>query len=420
MFSFFYNTSLILLGLFAMPKILLSWSKYKGTILYRLGLKTPNLQLSSKPVIWIHAVSAGETKAAIPLVAHLQQTFPSAQIVISNTTRTGHMEAKKSLPQAKAHFFLPLDFSWVMRHLVKQISPSALFLVESDFWFHLVSQVKKIGGKVVLVNGKISECSYKRFQFFSYFTRRLFSLFDLFLVQNNTYFKRFSHLIDSSKIHVTGNLKWDVKPDLLSFSQKKDLKEQLKLANKTIILASTHDPEEKWLLEKLDILWQLFPTLKVLIAPRHPERFQNVGSLLQKKNYSYALSSDPSQITGEEQVILIDQMGQLTKLYQIVDLAIVGGSFVTHIGGHNIFEPVSVGTPVLFGPHMHTQKDLQQQILQSQSGLEITLDSLVETISKLLSFPLSISSQNSSPMQGAAKKTIDLLQNVVELKDQAR
>lgn len=306
-----------------------------------------------------------------------------------------------------------------MDRLVKQISPRALFLVESDFWFHLVYHVKKIGGKVVLVNGKISDRSYKRFQFFSYFTRKLFSLFDLFLVQNNAYFERFSHLISSHKIYITGNLKWDVKPDLLSSSQKEGLKEQFKLANKTIIIASTHDPEEKWLLEKLDLLWQLFPTLKVLIAPRHPERFQNVSSLLQKKNYSYALSSNPSQITGEEQVILIDQMGQLTKLYQIVDLAIVGGSFIPHVGGHNIFEPVSVGTPVLFGPHMHTQKDLQQQILAAHSGMEITLDSLVETISRLLSSPLSIS-QNSSSMQGATKKTIDLLQNVIELKAQAR
>jgi 3-deoxy-D-manno-octulosonic-acid transferase len=419
MFSFFYNICLMLLGLFALPKFLLSWSKYKGTILYRLGLKPPDLPLSSTPVIWIHAVSAGETKAAIPLVAQLQQTFPFAQIVVSNTTRAGHMEAKKNLPQAKAHFFLPLDFSWIMDRLVKQISPRALFLVESDFWFHLVYHVKKMGGKVVLVNGKISDRSYKRFQFFSYFTRKLFSLFDLFLVQNNAYFERFSHLISSHKIYITGNLKWDVKPDLLSSSQKEGLKEQFKLANKTIIIASTHDPEEKWLLEKLDLLWQLFPTLKVLIAPRHPERFQNVSSLLQKKNYSYALSSNPSQITGEEQVILIDQMGQLTKLYQIVDLAIVGGSFIPHVGGHNIFEPVSVGTPVLFGPHMHTQKDLQQQILAAHSGMEITLDSLVETISRLLSSPLSIS-QNSSSMQGATKKTIDLLQNVIELKAQAR
>ncbi|MDR2539369.1 MAG: hypothetical protein LBC45_01960 [Chlamydiales bacterium] len=401
-----------------MPKLLFSWSKYRGTILYRLGAKLPKLQLSSAPVVWIHAVSTGETRAAIPLVIQLQQTFPSLQIVISNTTRTGHMEAKKSLPQAKVHFFLPLDFSWTMRRLVKQISPSALFLVESDFWFHLVYHLKKTGGKVILVNGKISERSYQRFLFFSYFTWKLFSLFDLFLVQNNTYFERFSHLVAPHKIHITGNLKWDVKPDLLSSPQKENLKKRLKLANKTIIIVSTHDPEEKWLLEKLDLVWQLFPALKVLIAPRHPERFQDVGALLQKKNYSYALLSNPSQITGEEQVILIDQMGQLTKLYQIVDLAIVGGSFVSHIGGHNIFEPVSVGTPVLFGPYMHTQKDLQQQILATHSGQETTLDNLVETISKLLSSPLSIS-QNGSPMQGAAKKTIDLLQNVIELKAQA-
>ncbi len=416
MFSFFYDSCLTLLGLCAIPKLLFSWSKYKGSILCRLGLKIPNLPLSSDLVIWIHAVSAGETRASIALVNQLQKNFPHAQIVISNTTYTGHMEAKKSLPQAKVHFFLPLDFSWIMRRLVKRISPSMLLLVESDFWFHLIQQVKKIGGKVVLVNGKISERSCKRFQFFSFFSQKLFSQFDLFLVQNHTYFDRFSHLVDSSKIHITGNLKWDVQPDILSLSQKKEIKSQLKLANKTIILASTHDPEEKWLLEKLEILWQLFPTLKVLIAPRHPERFQNVRSLLQKKSYSHALLSNSSQITGEEQVILIDQMGQLTKLYQIADLAIVGGSFVPHIGGHNIFEPVSVGTPVLFGPYMHTQKDLQQQILQDKTGLEITLDNLIETLSKLLSFPLSISSQITPHMQGATKKTIALLQNVVELK----
>jgi 3-deoxy-D-manno-octulosonic-acid transferase len=300
-----------------------------------------------------------------------------------------------------------------MRQLVRRVSPKMLFLIESDFWFHLVEQVKKIEGRVILANGKISERSYKRFQFFSCFSRKLFSHFDLLLLQNETYRKRFSLLADSTKVHVTGNLKWDVQPDLLSQSQKNDLRDQLKLNSRTIVIASTHDPEEKWLLEKMEIIWQLFPTLKVLIAPRHPERFSTVGSWLQKKKYSYAHLSNFSTITGEEQVILIDQMGQLTKLYQIADLAIVGGSFVSHIGGHNIFEPVSVGTPVLFGPHMYGQKDLQQHILQQKTGLEITLDSLVETLSQLLSFPMSISSQEQS-VQGAAKKTIGLLQNVVE------
>lgn len=414
MFSFFYNICLLLVGLCAIPKLLFSWNKYKGSVLYRLGLKAPNLHFSSESTtIWVHAVSAGETKAAIPLVHELQNAFPDVQIVVSNTTYTGHMQAKKSLPQASVHFFLPLDFSWIMRRLVKQISPNMLLLIESDFWFHLVEQVKKNHGKVVLANGKISERSCKRFQFFSCFAKKLFSHFDLFLVQNNTYVKRFSSLVDANKIHITGNLKWDVQPELLSLFQQKNLKKQLKLTGKTLIIASTHDPEEKWLLEKIDILWQLFPTLKVLIAPRHPERFSNISSLLQKKNYSYVHLSNSSQITGEEQIILVDQMGQLTKLYQIADLAIVGGSFVPRIGGHNIFEPVSVGTPVLFGPHMHGQKDLQQHILQAQTGIEVTLDKLVETLAQLLSFPMTIAPQQ-QPVKGAAKKTIVFLQNVIE------
>ena len=414
MFSFFYNICLFLIGFCAIPKLLFSWSKYKGSILYRLGLKTPNLQLSSeRSTIWVHAVSAGETKAAIPLVHELQSAFPHAQIVISNTTYTGHIQAKKSIPQANAHIFLPLDFSWIMRRLVKQISPNMLLLIESDFWFHLVEQVKKNQGKVVLANGKISERSYKRFQFFFYFAKKIFSQFDLLLVQNDIYAKRFSSFVHATKIHITGNVKWDIQPELLSLSQKKEIKKQLKLMGKTLIIASTHSPEEKWLLEKMDILWQLFPTLKVLIAPRHPERFANVSSLLQKKNYPYVHLSNPSQITGEEQIILIDQMGQLTKLYQIADLAIVGGSFVSHIGGHNIFEPVSVGTPVLFGPHMHGQKDLQQHILQAQTGIEVTLDKLVETLTQLLSFPMNIASQQ-QPVKGSAKKTIGFLQNVIE------
>jgi len=388
MLSFLYNVALLLLALISLPKILWQWitlGKYRESLAERLGFALPKFQ--GKSAIWIHAVSMGETRAVIPLFQKLRNAFPDRPIVISSTTETGHAEAKRSMPEAAAHFFLPLDFSWTIRRLMQRIDPAALILCESDFWYHLLTLAKKRGAATILVNGKISERSCLRFQKLPFFSRRLFGAIDALYLQSQRYYERFASLnIATEKLHVTGNLKLDAAPKPMSSVEKEELCKSLRITpqDKVIVIGSTHAPEEEWLLSALDILWKKHPALKVLLVPRHPERFDEVAQKLQARGISFARYSEGSQ---PAQLILIDVMGLLNQCYQLATVAIVGGSFVSHVGGHNIFEPVLFGVPVLFGPHMHSQLDFVDLILPAQAGIQTTIEELAEKLARLLENP---------------------------------
>jgi 3-deoxy-D-manno-octulosonic-acid transferase len=385
MFKFFYDLALILLALIALPKLIWDWfklGKYRESLSQRLGITPLPFDLTPfNQVIWIHAVSMGETRAVISLFRLLKKQHPHAAILISSTTETGHAEAKRSMPEAEGHFFLPLDFSWVMKRVMRQIDPDLLILVESDFWYNLVSVAKKAGAQVAVVNGKVSERSAKRFTTFSLFTHRLFSNIDLLCVQSQRFADRFREMgIPASKIGVTGNLKFDAAPQKMSSSEKELFKKELGVSEKdrVIVIGSTHTAEEEMLLSALEPLWEKFPSLKIILVPRHPERFDSVAAFLEKK-YSWSRFSQPDQKKGK--VILIDAMGQLNRCFQISEIAIIGGSFVEGIGGHNIFEPVLLHVPVLFGPHMEGQRDLVDLVLSGHAGKQVNLSELATTVS---------------------------------------
>ena len=411
MFSFFYNSALFVLGLFTFPKLLWQWlvvGKYRASIKERLGLTLPQLPSDAPhPIIWIHTVSVGETRAVIPLYKKIRRELPIATIVVSSVTETGHAEALKSLPDAKAHFFLPLDFSWVIRKVVQNLRPDVLILVESDFWYHLLSETKKSGCNVVLVNGKISERSAKRFSLLKFFAKKLFSQLDVLCVQSQRFKDRFLALgIPSEKIKVSGNLKLDAVTQKLSPEQLLDFKNDLGISPQdcVLVIGSTHDPEEDQLLDALQPVWEILPQLKALIVPRHPERFDLVAKLIQQKDIPYLRYSKKEQKTGNERVILIDTMGLLHKCYQLADLAIVAGSFTDKVGGHNIFEPVECGVPVLFGPHMFGQPDLTEIVLNGKAGIQTSLQDLPSHILNLL--------QNSAKHKEISQAAVSLSQDV--------
>lgn len=318
------------------------------------GTKLPRLD-HTKPVIWIHAVSVGETKAAATLIPHIKKSYKDVELVITNITQTGHETAQKFIPKAH-HLFLPLDLSWVMRRFVKAIRPRLLIVMEGDYWLNMLFEVKRQGGKIAVVNGKVSMRSAKRYRYF----KRLFKPIDLFCVQNALYQERYQTLnIDPSKILVTGNVKFDIPKTPLC---------ELGLKGEFITLASTHEGEEKALLDA--ILPSLPTSFKILIAPRHPKRFDQVRELL--KSYD------------KERVILIDRMGLLGSLYSLSKVAIVGGSFNPNIGGHDVFEPINYGTPVIFGPHMHKQLELRSLTIDAGIGFEATYKTLPKILSKVL------------------------------------
>lgn len=352
-FLFFY---LIVLA----PKLLIDRLKGKRhpDFLQRLGL---NLPKPDRPVIWIHAVSVGEVKATQPLFEALntKEFF----FLITTTTATGQAEAKRTLARADAFAYLPIDFSWVVKKFVKIFNPKQFILVESDFWPNLLSELKKNKTVISLVSGKMSKRSQKRFGWVSRFSKRLFSLFDHICVQNEEYYQRFLPFVNPSKLHITGNLKLDLKPVQVPKISG--------LSPRTITIGCTHEQEEALIIEALrggD--WTIF------LAPRHPERFEEVAQLLYKKQIPFTRWSQ----NPKGKLILVDAMGQLPICYTSSRLAILGGSFIEGIGGHNVLEPLLYQTPVLFGPHMENQREIAKIALSANAGMQICLPELRKTV----------------------------------------
>ncbi len=403
----FYNFLLVLYFIIYIPKAFYEYiffKKRKKDLLKRIGLKKYSFKSHvKKPIIWIHAVSLGETKAATAILEKLKSEYPNSYIVVSNTTQTGHDEAKKSLILADEFVFFPLDLPYIVKGIFTQIKPDIVIFIETDLWLNFIKEAKKNHAKVIVVSAKISEKSHKRFSKFMFFSKKLFSSIDLILAQNELYKKRFASLIPEERLKICGNLK------LVNNIQKQPHESlqawlsKLNAKDKNIItLASTHDPEEQLIIKEIKDI----PNTKILLAPRHPQRFIRVYNQI-KKITTCSLLSD---LTNKDaKVILIDQMGILNILYQLSHLAIVGGSYISRVGGHNILEPIFVKIPVFFGPFMHNQIELKQIILRANCGRQVKLKDLKPTILKY--FQDNFYKQN---LINNCTKILDNSQNILE------
>lgn len=391
--SLIYDLCLIFIGLIALPKFiyeLIFKGKYRKSLLKRFGSSFPLIKKGDRPLVWIHAVSLGETKAVSALVKKIRSELHHPIIVFSTTTETGYVEACRSIT-ADYHVYLPFDFRWIIRPIIRRTAPDLLILCESDFWYNFISAAKKSGAHVVLVNGKISTTSLERFKKVPFFTKSLFHYVDLLCVQSHLYRQRFEELgIPPEKIEVTGNMKFDGDYQKLPASQLVAWRRELGINTEdpVIVVGSSHNPEESLLLKVMSEVWQKYPNVKVMIVPRHPERFNEVAGILQKNNINYRrLSQKKRDDKLGMPVILIDAMGLLRKCYQMADIAIVAGSYTSKVGGHNILEPSWYGVPVLFGPHMHSQPDLLELVKEYRAGMQVSLEELPGVLLNLLGQP---------------------------------
>ncbi len=410
-----YNLAVFILALVWLPKLFKG--KYKSSIKERLGLTLPKIDaIKSGPLIWIHAVSVGETKAAAALAAELRKNDPTVRLAISSVTETGHMEAKRSIPNAEAYFFLPLDFSWLMRRLLKTLKPAAVILMESEFWYNLLDEAKKMWCRTALVNGKLSERSSKRFSQVLWFTKPLFANIDLLCIQTDEYKEAFQALqIPSEKIIVTGNLKFDIKPPQFSQEEKRAWQERLGITQQDFVtvLGSTHEGEESALISSLKPLFERIPNLKVLLVPRHPHRFDRVAEILSGQGVAFDRFSSGTPIQAS--VVLIDTMGKLMACFQIAHTGVVCGCFIPGIGGHNLFEPAACGLPVIFGPYTEAQQAYADALLASQGGMALKAEKVGEKVLELYenaSLRTSMGEKALTLVQrsmGAAKKTVEVL-----------
>jgi len=380
-----YDIGLHLFVLCSLPKVfyaVLIKGKYRKSFLARLGgVGFPKIEKEGRPLIWIHAVSLGETRAVAPFVKSLKASQLHPKVLLTTATETGYAEG--ALVGADYHYFLPLDFSYIIYPIVKRVAPDVVIITESDFWPHFQNAAKEQKAKLILLNGKISERSFRRLEKVPVFARALFSSFDLLCLQGKLYKERFLKLgFPEEKMRVTGNIKLDCEIPPSAFTR-----EELGLSEQDLVvtLGSTHSPEEGLFLKYFEELSLQFPHLRLFIAPRHPERFGTIAKLLQRSKIPYASFSSKQGFTEERRVILVDKMGILRSCYSLSDVAFVGGSFIKKIGGHNILEPSFYGVPVLFGPYMHAQPDFLDLIRSHGGGIQITEKTLYPTLCSLLS-----------------------------------
>ena len=396
MFKWLYSIGLAFVSFAWLPKLFKN--KYRQTLSARLGR---GLSLrSDKPTrIWVHAVSLGETKAVIPLVKQLRALYPDSFFIFSTLTATGLEAAKKEFPEADRHIYLPFDL--VSRTAVKEARPTLVLLSETDFWYHFLDESKAQGANIILVNGKLSKGSFALYKW----APTLFQPIDRFLVQNEIYKRRFLALgIPESKISVSGNLKITPLPDASSHPNQ----------TPTLVIGSTHDPEERIFLSALSDVWKKYPELKVYLVPRHPERFETVAKLIESFHIPFSRSS----VGDNHKLILVDEMGRLKSLYSQADLCAVGGSWTPKIGGHNILEPAFFGKPVIFGPYMHSQPDFLELVLSEKAGLQVPEASLSSALIHLLTYPNECKALGQAGLalikknQGALDKTLAVIQSL--------
>lgn len=363
-----------------------------------------------KELIWIHGVSVGEIKAAQPLFRALKEKHPNAFFFVTTTTTTGQFEARRSL-NADAVRYLPFDIPWVARLWAERLRPKLFLLIETDFWPNLLRAIRRVGGKTALVSGKLSFRSARRFQRFAPLSKRLFSLLDLLCVQNEEHARRFEPLlVDPSRLHITGNLKLDQEPQPveISFWQQK-----LALSRPALAVTCTHSGEEESILEALCDLDLFF-----FLAPRHPERFDEVAHFLTRKSIPFFRWSKMEKRRGGEKVLLVDAMGQLPICYSLSRLAIVGGSFTGKVGGHNVLEPCLYKIPVFFGPSMDAQREFASKVLASKAGKQIPLDLLRISVEEFFQneslFDEGVQSLFAKN-QGAVQRTLRCLHSGIDL-----
>lgn len=388
-----YQIGLWLIFIASLPKLiyqLCRHGKYRSSFLARLGFGIPKISKRGRPLVWIHAVSVGEARAVAVLARRLKEELRNPYLVVSSVTETGQAEIRRMMPFADYHLFLPFDLRSIMKRLLTRITPDLVVITESDFWFNFLRLAKRHGARIVVVNGKLSEQSTCRFERFPAFGRRLFSLFDLVCAQNAAYAKCFERAgAPNERIRVTGNLKFDEAPVHLSANELGHWRAELGIdaSQPVVTVGSTHDPEEKAILAAFDEVWKAFPGCQLIMAPRHPGRFAEVAALLEKLGISYRSYSQRREQLGRKQVVLIDAMGLLRCCYQLADVAVVAGSYTPKVGGHNILEPCLYGVPVIFGPHMRSQLELRQLVLQQGAGVEVDAKHLGQQLLSLLQDP---------------------------------
>ncbi len=380
----FYNFIFSLILLFYLPIYLLKRKFHKGFLSRFARLKDyPQL---FRP-IWVHAVSLGEALSIKLLIEDLRKSLPQAQFIFTTVTPTGNKIARSIATDRDFVTYLPFDFSFVMRRFINKLNPSLLIIAETEIWPNLISILFSRHIPIIVVNGRISDSSFRGYKILKPFIKPVLNRVTVFCVQSPVDRRRLIELgVAESKIIVSGNLKFDNRSAALQAPANLRAQIGLRAEDLLFVCGSTHPQEEEVILAAYKQLLREFRNLKLLIAPRHPERCKDVASIISRAGYRAVFVSDsaPCQNCLTHPVFILDTVGELRNFYNIADIVFVGGSLVKK-GGHNILEPAILGKPVLFGPFMHNFRDIAQLFLANNAAVMVSgRDELVDAIHRLL------------------------------------
>lgn len=379
----------------------------------RLGFSLKNIQSENKS-IWFHAVSVGEVLSLQNLIKKVKESHPDWNIYFSTLTNTGMRVAREKLTNADHIFFVPLDFACIVKKFFNVLKPTLFVLAESEFWPNLLRVARKKTRGVLLINGRISPRSFQKHYRFRWLSRRILKNIDMFLVQTENDKESLERIgVCSEDVRVVSNLKSEI--DLPPYDEKKSLEAKKNLSipftKKIIVAGSTRKGEERILIDAFEKARKKRKDLLLILAPRHPERFDEVERICQDSSFHVSRRTQAAADTPWD-IMILDTIGELAQFYALCDLAFIGGSLVPW-GGHNLLEPAFYQKPIFFGPHMKNFAYLADKFAQADAARVVQAeDDIIEMF--LLKDEASL-----SLMGDRAKSTLNSLQGATEKTIQA-
>ncbi len=398
-----YSIVLVTWGLLLIPLALYRvWFRKKRFpgMRQRFGRLPEALKADSRPTLWFHACSVGETLSLPPLVQALQQRFPNARFVFSTITQTGQMMAVQHF---KAYgvgntFYFPIDLASVIRRVLNWIQPAMIVIIDTEIWPNLIHQAHLRKIPIVLANGRISASSFPYYRLARPVLSRVLWQYGLLLMQSDEDARRITAIgAPREKVSVSGNIKFDKNQVEKTVAGKKDL-DAVFLSGlegaPLIVAGSTHPGEEQILLESFRRIRLMpeFSQTRLLLAPRHPERFSEVADLLMNSGFSLQRRTDSKAPSSPADILLLDTLGELAEAYRYATIAFVGGSLIRR-GGHSIMEPALYSKAIVTGPSMENfraiieefrKHDGIRQIAAGQEARDLQVEQLVREMANLL------------------------------------
>jgi 3-deoxy-D-manno-octulosonic-acid transferase len=366
--------------------------------------------------------------AVVPLVERIQASRPELPLIVTTVTLTGHRTALRELPGVDAVLYFPMDFPWTVRKALDTLRPRCVCLVETELWPNFIRACGEKSLPVLVVNGRISDRSFPRYRRLRPFFRNVLANVDKFGMRTPQDAERIRSMgASADRILVTGNLKYDRSLSGAEAEKTEALRLALGLkeGERLLIAASTHGGEEEAVLEAFVELRRRFPDLRLLIVPRHPERFAEAESLIAQRGLPYRKRSAPA-LSGEEpapSVLLLDTMGELLSSYPLATLVFMGGSLVP-VGGHNVLEAALAGKATLFGPHMSNFQQEAEDLLAAGGARQVAdTRALAEACQELLDDQAALESMGKAALRvveagrGAVEKNLALLEPYLDIEE---